>query len=175
MALLEIAALSEHFTDEEIGLLAKSLLEVVNDDDVELPLDGESMVLEGSIDDDNLVDFQDKLDANEANATVYLPIDFEDIIEIGEHRFGSLGSLLLVLDNLKQDFYIDTDDVFEENSMDDETEDDFDITNEESVDYYAGDNSPTEMKDGQLRAIWQMMYQGAQSSTESGLCLFVRD
>ena len=174
MANIEIAALTEHLSDDEIKTLARSLIEVVSDDDVELPLEGESLIVEHGIDDDVLVDFQDRLEANDAHATVYLPIEFEEVFEIGEHRVGSIHALMLVLDNLKEDFYVSEEDEFEED-MDNDGTDDFDMADEESVDYYAGDASPTEMKDGQLRSVWHALNKGANLSEESGLCLYLRD
>ena len=76
MATLELASLSEHLENDQIKAVQRALAEVgsptMSADD-----HAETIVLDRDLDDDVLVDFFDRLDANDASADVYLPIDFE--------------------------------------------------------------------------------------------------
>ena len=103
MATLELGSLSEHLEVDQIKAVRKALAEVGAPP---LPADdhADAIVLDREIDDDVLTDFFDRLDANDASAEVYLPIDFEDVLEVDGVRVGSLHALILVLESLKEDY-----------------------------------------------------------------------
>jgi hypothetical protein len=182
MATLELSTLSDKLDDDEL----KRLLAVyaVQTDGGPLDIDevAEQAVLDNGIDDVNFDDFLDKLDANDASADIYLPTDFEEIFEVGELRVGSAHALLLVLENLREDFAAEDEEVedveIEEDESVFEVDDDEvleldDDDDEGADDLLADEESPVGMKEEALRHIWKMMYQGAKASIRRGLCLFV--
>jgi hypothetical protein len=174
MASLELTQLSEYLETAEIKAVRRALkdagLPALEEDD-----HAESVLVERDIDDDIFVDFVDRLEANEAAADIYLPGDFEVVLEVGDHKIGSAHALLLVLESLREDFFVEDeeDEVEEEEESDDEFES-FDEDEEETGGL--GDDEPTtEMKDERLRHIWKAMQRGAKLAIQRRLSMFVRD
>jgi hypothetical protein len=172
MASVEISALSNHLEEDEISALSKGLDEH-GIPDLEGVEDAEALLLDSGLDDDILADFLDQLDASEAACDVYLPVEFEEVVEAGGYRFGSSHALLLALESLKDELAIDEDE--EEGAAaagggDDEFED----LDDESGSYAADDEpSAIELKDEQLRSLWKLFHKGARVSISRNLCLFV--
>ncbi len=170
MASVELCPLSEYLEPDEIKMVRR----VLKDAGVSLEENenSESAVIERNIDDDVFVDFVDRLEANEGAADIYLPSDFEVVLEAAEHKIGSVHALLSVLESLREDFFVEEDEEEDEDEDEEEAEEDEDeLDEEEDVD----DDSTTAMKDEQLRAIWKAMHRGAKLAIQRGLCLFVRD
>jgi len=178
MATLELSTLSDHLDDEEIAAVLAAVEEAAATN-LNIAEDGTSTILERDIDDDVFVDFLDRLDANDVGAKIYLPAEFEDVIEIGESRFGSAHALIIVLDNLREDFLIgDTEDGEEDEEEEEEeaeTAAEYELDDEDEPSSFGDDDSVIEMKDGQLRHIWRALYRGAQNCVQNGLCLFIHD
>lgn len=177
MASLELTTLVDRLDDDQLAELM-SAYEATEAGPLDIDDVAEQAVLDNGIDDDVFVDFVDKLDANEASADIYLPSDFEDVFEAGDLRVGSSHALLLVLENLREDFNAE-----EEKELADEAEEadeagesdfDYDEDEEEEVDEDFDEGSALQMKEELLRHIWKLMYQGAKASIRRGLCLFVR-
>lgn len=172
MATLELSILSDHLEEDEIDTLAASIEEIANTH-VDFDEDGDSVIVERDIDDDIFLDFQDRLDANDASANVYIPIEFEDVVEIGGRRVGSAHALLIVLENLKEDFFIEDEDNVEDQE---EEEGEFGFDDEdEAGGFLADEDSHLEVKDAQLRRVWHAMYRGAQTCVRKSLCMFIHD
>ena len=170
MATLELGSLSEHLEADQVKALRKALAEVGAPP---LPADdhADTVVLDRDIDDDVLTDFFDRLDANDASAEVYLPIDFEDVLDVEGVRVGSLHALILVLESLKEDFFVEEDEDEEEEEEEadvDEEEDD------EAADLFEDDDDEVEVKDERLRHIWRVLHKGAKTGVRKNVCLFVR-
>jgi hypothetical protein len=171
MATLELGTLSEHLENDQIKAVQRALTEsgapALSGDD-----HAETIVLDRDLDDDVLVDFFDRLDANDASADIYLPIDFEEVIEVDGMRVGSAHALILVLESLKEDFFVDEEEEEEEEEAEDyEYDEDED---EENGDMFEADDDEPEVKDDRLRRIWHVMHKGAKTSVRKNLCLFVR-
>lgn len=171
MATLELGTLSEHLENDQIKAVQRALAEsgappLAGDDHAE------TIVLDRDLDDDVLVDFFDRLDANDASADIYLPIDFEEVIEVDGLRVGSAHALILVLESLKEDFFVDEE---EEGEEEEEEEYEFDEDeDEEGGEVFESDDDEPEVKDDRLRHIWRVMHKGAKTSVRKNLCLFVR-
>ena len=170
MATLELGTLSEYLEVDQIKAVKKALAEVSAPP---LPSDDHSdtVVLERDLDDDVLTDFFDRLDANDASAEIYLPIDFEDVVDVDGLRVGSAHALILVLDSLKEDFFVEED---EEDDEEEEEEEDDDEDAEDSADLFDADVDAVQLKDERLRVIWRAMHKGAKTCVKKNLCLFVR-
>ena len=171
MATLELSSLSEHLENDQVKSVQRALVESgappLGADD-----HAETIVLDRDLDDDVLVDFFDRLDANEASADIYLPIDFEDILEVDGLRVGSAHALILVLESLKEDFFVEEEkDEEEEEEDDDEADDD---EEEDAAELFEADEDEVELKDERLRHIWRVIHKGAKTSVKKNLCLFVR-
>jgi hypothetical protein len=171
MATLELGSLSERLEADHIKAVRKALAEVSAPP---LPADdhADTVVLDRDIDDDVLTDFFDRLDANDASAEVYLPIDFEDVLEVDGVRVGSLHALILVLESLKEDFFVEEEeDEEEEEEEEAELDDDED---EDGADLFEDDDDEVEVKDERLRHIWRVLHKGAKTGVRKNVCLFVR-
>lgn len=171
MATVELGPLSEHLEADQVKALKRVLSEagappLSADDHADL------VVLDRDLDDDVLTDFFDRLDANDASADVYLPIDFEDVLDVDGVRVGSAHALVLVLDSLKEDFFVEE----EEDEEDDEEEDEYeeDDDEDEAADLFADEDEAVELKDERLRHIWRVMHKGAKTAVRKNVCLFVR-
>jgi hypothetical protein len=171
MATVELGPLSEHFEVDQIKALGRVLSEagappLSADDHADL------VILDRDLDDDVLTDFFDRLDANDASADVYLPIDFEDVLEVDGLRVGSAHALVLVLDSLKEDFFVEEED--DEEESEEEEDEEYADDEEEAADLFAEDEDAVELKDERLRHIWRVMHKGAKSAVRKNVCLFVR-
>jgi hypothetical protein len=171
MATLELGPLADHLEADQIKALRRALSEagappLAADDHAD------PVVIEGNLDEDVFTDFTDRLDANDAAADVYLPIDFEDVVEVDGLRVGSVHALILVLDSLKEDFFVeeeeDEEDA-EEAEYEDEDEDD-----ENGASLFGEDEEEIEVKDERLRLIWRIMHKSAKTAVRKNVCLFVR-
>ena len=169
MATLELGSLSEHLEVDQIKAVRKALAEVGAPP---LPADdhADAAVLDRDIDDDVLTDFFDRLDANDASAEVYLPIDFEDVLDVDGVRIGSLHALILVLESLKEDFFVEE----EEDEEEEEEEAELDDDEEDGSDLFEDDDDEVEVKDERLRHIWRVLHKGAKTGVRKNVCLFVR-
>jgi hypothetical protein len=170
MATLELGTLSEYLEVDQIKSVKKALSEVGAPP---LPADdhSDSVVLERDLDDDVLTDFFDRLDANDASAEIYLPIEFEDVVDVDGLRVGSAHALILVLESLKEDFFVEED---EEDDEDEEEEEEEDDDAEEAADLFEDDDDAVQLKDERLRVIWRAVHKGAKTCLKKNLCLFVR-
>jgi hypothetical protein len=172
MATLELGTLSEHLENDQIKAVQRALSEsgapALSGDD-----HAETIVLDRDLDDDVLVDFFDRLDANDASADIYLPTDFEEVIEVDGLRVGSAHALILVLESLKEDFFVDEEEEEEEEEAAEDYEYDED-EDEDGADAFEADDDEPEVKDDRLRRIWHVMHKGAKTSVRKNLCLFVR-
>lgn len=153
MADIEIAPLSDRLSDDEIAELAKQMEKVGAG---QLPRSDESHagpVVEG-LDDDAVDELLDRLEAHDLAAEIYLPVEFEGTVEVGNVRVASAALLLEILDEVKDELLEDEED--EDEDEDDEEDDD-------AVSLAAD-----------LRLVWKGFYEGATASVERKLPLLIR-
>jgi hypothetical protein len=176
MAIIELATLSDHLDSEQIEATMEFLAEEVTEP-VDLATDEDGRIIESNIDDDVFVDFRDRLAANDLDAEVYVPIEFEDVAEVAGRRVGSTYALQLVLDSLREDFFVE-DPGDGDTEMDEDADDDFERGVEEeagSDGLYEGEDGGIEMKDEQLRHVWRIMHTAAKESLTCNLAVFLLD
>src|SRR5262245_55895884 len=102
MAAIEIGPLSNRLQDDEIGELTREL-ETAG---VKLPPAGDEgthVTVADGIDRDVLDEFFDRLETEDIACDIYLPVEFDDRVEIGDLRVGSAAVLLEVLAEIKDD------------------------------------------------------------------------
>ncbi len=125
MAEIEIGPLHDRLSDDEVADLAKKLDKKGYG---KLPAgDEKSLAIQGeTVDGPALTDLIDRLDAYDAAAEIYVPLEFDGQIEVGDLRIGSLPALIDALEEL-------TEDLEEEKDEDDESEGDDEEEEEEAA------------------------------------------
>ena len=173
MATIELAHLSDHFLEDDLESTIRAVETACGTTFVGSE-EEDSEVLENSIDDDVFTDFRDRLEANDIDADVYVPVEFDDIVQVGDTRIASTQSLRMVLDSLRDDFLIE--DAQEGDIEEDDGDDDFERDdlkdNDEASSYYADEDGGIEMKDEQLRHVWRAVFRASRESIDRNLPLF---
>lgn len=151
MAEIEIGPLTDRLTDEEIAELAAQLEKVGAP---QLPRGDEAhqATFGDGIDDNALSEFMDRLEGHDIAADIYLPVEFDAIVEVADLRVGSLPLLIEVLEELKDEL-----DDEEEEAEDDDTYDD-----------------DQRILAQQLRQAWKLFSAGGAAAMEKHLPLHVK-
>src|SRR5215813_11171468 len=153
MAEIEIAQLGDRLSDEEIVQLAGALEELGAP---ALPKSDDGTALSmGDIDDDVLTEFLDRLDAHDLAAEIYLPMEFDGVVEVAGMRVASAVNLIDVLDEMKDELSVE-----EEEDEDEEDDDDDEM-------------SDADILAGQLKMCWRMFYDSAHTAVEKHLPMHV--
>ena len=100
MAAIEVAPLGDRFGEDEIAALASALQGVGAP---VLPNADESAAktIADGVDGELVADFLDRLEAFDMACDVYVPVEFESRVEVGELRVGSSQCLIDVLDEMR--------------------------------------------------------------------------
>jgi hypothetical protein len=158
MAEIELAPLSHRLDDEEMKTLSKLLAEAGapafdrSDEHV-------SHTIAARLSEEALTEFLDRLDAHDLGAEIYLPIEFEGRVTIGDYRVASTQALLEILEEMKEELDVDGEDEDE----DEEDEEDEDEDEDEGT-----------VIEAQLRHIWHLVSDGAVESIEKNLPLHLQ-
>ncbi|MFH1131922.1 MAG: hypothetical protein V1754_11345 [Pseudomonadota bacterium] len=100
MAELRLLSLEESLNADQFQRLLKFLA----DHGVgELPPEGDDLDLDDALSEDQLADFMDRLEAHDAACDIYLPVEFEETIKIGERTVGSVYSLVVALEEVREE------------------------------------------------------------------------
>lgn len=161
MASIEVGPLSNNLDDDEIATLE----EAFEDADIDLALDddAEPRLLESDLDEDFFADFLDLLDANNCNCDIYVPGDFEDMVEVGGFRVGSAQTLLNVLDELRGDLF------------DGEIDDDEDGGDDDDTRFsHASDGPSVDLKADYMRFLWKALHEAANHSLSDDSGIYIR-
>ncbi len=150
MAEIEIAPLSERLSDDDVAELSGHL-EKLGAGRLPTEDDGGSTSASDHIEDSVLDEFFDRLEAHDAAAEIYLPIEFEGTVEVAELRVGSLSALADALEEMQDELGV------EKNDDDDDDEDDDD-----------------RLIDEQLREVWKLFHASAKSALDRKLALHVK-
>src|SRR6185295_5978106 len=159
MAEIELAPLSHRLDDDEMKTLARLLAEAG------VPRAGKSdehstHTIAARLSEEALTEFLDRLDAHDIGAEIYLPVEFDGRITVGDYRVASSQLLLEVLEEMKEELDVDADG--DDDDEDEEEEDDDEDEDEGTV------------IEAQLRHIWHLVADGAVESIEKGLPLHLQ-
>jgi hypothetical protein len=156
MAEIEIGPLADRLADDELAELGRKLEKL----GVTTPPseDDSGATTLASVDGDVLIEFLDRLEAEDLACDIYLPAEFEGRIEVGDYRVGSVSALVDVLEALKDELAPDEDE-------DAEDEDDDDADEAEYADM--------KLIEAKLARLWKQIYDGAQTALERRLPLYV--
>jgi hypothetical protein len=169
MASIEIGPLSQYLDDDELAVITKAFTEA----DIGLDVDEEAdlRLLEKNIDEDIVADFLDRLDAQGVGCDIYVPGDFEELLEAGGYTIGSTHALMLALDEMRDDL------ISEESEEEDDEDEDFEeFEDDEDESRFGGGGSSAEavhIKESELRHLWKTLYKGARTAARDKVCLFV--
>ena len=156
MANVEVGTLNDHLTDEEV----EELVAAIDRADIGTLPEGDDTgagTVFSGIDEDAMTEFMDRLETHELAGDVFVPLEFDGLVEAGEIRAGSLSALVDVLEEMAEDLEIE------------DPDDADDIDDEEELAYA----SEIEMLEGRLRHIWKALYEGAHQALDHNLCLIV--
>ena len=154
MASIEIGPLSERLGDEEIIELVNGLEELGAP---RLPHASDDSLSElGEVDDGVLAAFLERLDAYDIACEIYLPMEFDGRVEVGDFRIGSAAALLGILEELKDEIEEEKDEDEEESEDEDEEEEDYE-----------------NLAKGNLKLVWKLLYEGARSALDRHLPLLL--
>ena len=156
MAEIELAPLSHRLDEDEMRTLAKLLTEAGAGKLDKVDEHG-SHTIAARISEEALTEFLDRLDAHDLGAEIYMPLEFEGRVTVGDFRVASSQALLDVLEEMREELSVDA----EEDDEDEEEEED------------EGDDEGTVIE-AQLRHIWHLVADGATESIEKGMPLHIQ-
>jgi hypothetical protein len=158
MSEIEIAPLSETLDDDELKTLQK-LLEQAGakfaggDDQTRHKI-------ASRLDEDAMTEFLDRLEAHDLAADIYVPVEFEGRLHVGDYRVASAQLLVDVLEEMKDEL-----------DVEDEKEEDEEAEEEDEEDEEEDESTVIE---AQLRHIWQLVSDGCSESVEKNVPLHLR-
>src|SRR3954464_10582993 len=121
MAEIELAPLSHRLDEEEVKTLARLLTEA-GAPAFERADEHASHTIAARLSEEALTEFLDRLDAHDLGAEIYVPVEFEGRITVGDYRVASSQLLLEVLEEMKEELDVDAEE--EEEDEEEEEEDD---------------------------------------------------
>lgn len=155
MSAIELAPLSDRLDEDEVKSLGK-LLEQAG---AKLPSMEEhtTQTFAKRLSEEAMTEFIDRLDAHDVAADIYLPVEFDGPLTVGDFRVGSAYALQETLEEMKEELAIEDDDYDEEDEDEDGEEMD-----EGSV------------IEAQMRNIWQLVTDACSESIEKNFPLHLR-
>jgi len=160
MSEIELAPLSETLDDDELKTLQR-LLEQAGAKFA----GGEHETrhkIASRLDEDAMTEFLDRLEAHDLAADIYVPVEFEGRLHVGDYRVASAQLLVDVLEEMKDELSVD------ESVDKDEDEDEEDEEEEEE------EEDESTVIEAQLRHIWQLVSDGCSESVEKNVPLHLR-
>jgi hypothetical protein len=156
MAEIELAPLSHRLDDDEARTLAKRLAEAGAPAFDKFD-EHASHTIAARLSEEALTEFLDRLDAHDLGAEIYVPVEFEGRVTVGDFRVASSQALLDVLEEMREELSVDAEEDDEEEEEEDE-----------------GDDDEGTVIEAQLRHIWHLVADGATESIEKGLPLHIQ-
>jgi hypothetical protein len=158
MSAIELAPLSDRLDEEEL----KTLGRLLDQAGAKLPeLDEHSThTFAKRLNEEAMTEFLDRLDAHDVAADIYLPLEFDGPLSVGDYKVASAYALQETLEEMKEELAIE-DDEFEDDDEEEE-EDDSEEVDEGSV------------IEAQMRNIWQLVTDACSESIEKNFPLHLR-
>jgi len=158
MAEIELAPLSHRLDEDEVKTLGRLLTEA-GAPPIERADEHASHTIAARLSEEALTEFLDRLDAHDLGAEIYVPVEFEGRVTVGDFRVASSQALLEVLEEMREELNVDAEDEDEDEEEEDEEEEEED---EGTV------------IEAQLRHIWQLVSDGCSESVEKNVPLHLR-
>ena len=157
MSVIELAPLSDRLDEDEM----KSLGRLLEQAGAKLPAqdDHTTHTFAKRLNEEAMTEFLDRLDAHDIAADIYLPLEFDGPLIVGEFRVASAHSLQETLEEMKEELAIE-DEEFEDE--DEDEEEDAEEIDEGTV------------IEAQMRNIWQLVTDACSESIEKNYPLHLR-
>ncbi|MEO5767564.1 MAG: hypothetical protein ABIS92_04380 [Polyangia bacterium] len=159
MAEIELAPLSHRLDDDEIKLLGKRLKDL-GVADLERGDDSHNHTIAARLSEDALTEFLDRLDAHDLGAEIYIPVEFDGRVTVGDYRVASTQALMDILEEMKEELGVDEKEDYEDEEEDEEDEDE--------------EEDEGTVIEAQLRQIWQLVADGATESLDKNVPLHLQ-
>jgi hypothetical protein len=157
MAEIELAPLSHRLDEDEVRTLTRLLAEA-GAPAFDKTDEHASHTIAARISEEALTEFLDRLDAHDLGAEIYVPVEFEGRVVVGDFRVASSQALLDTLEEMREELNVDADDEDEDEEEEDEDEEEDEGT----------------VIEAQLRQIWHLVADGATESIEKHLPLHLQ-
>jgi len=162
MSEIELASLAETLEDDEIKTLGK-LLEQAGARFSSTAGDDVRQMIAKRVDEAAMTEFLDRLEAHDVAADIYIPVEFEGRLAVGEYRVASTQSLQEVMEELKDELDVEDEEEYEADDAEEEEEEEEEEAEEEGA-----------VIEAQLRHIWQLVSTGCADSIEKVVPLHLR-
>lgn len=173
MASIQLSPILEHLPQNEVRTL-EAALEEAGANPLDVDETAESLFLDSDLDEDLFAEILDRLELHDAACDIYVPPDFEEIFTIGDNRIGSAHMLLLVLEEMREELFVEEDEDEDDEDVGDVDDDyDYDL-DDETLHADSDEEDPYELKDKQLQEIWRLMRTGAKMCIKHGVCMFIK-
>lgn len=156
MSAIELAPLSDRLDEDEMKSLAR-LLEQAGSNLPNME-DHTTQTFAKRLSEEAMTEFVDRLDAHDVAADIYLPVEFEGPLVVGDYRIASAFALQETLEEMKEELAIEDEDHEEEEDEAEDTEE----MDEGSV------------IEAQMRNIWQLVTDACGESIEKSFPLHLR-
>lgn len=156
MAEIELAPLSHRLDEEEVRTLGKLLTEA-GAPPLEKSDEHASHTIAARLSEEALTEFLDRLDAHDLGAEIYVPVEFEGRVTVGDFRVASSQALLEILEEMREELNVDAEED-EDEEKEEEDEDDDEGT----------------VIEAQLRHIWHLVTDGVTESLEKNMPLHLQ-
>lgn len=159
MSAIELGPLSDRLDEDELKTLEK-LLEQAGAKYA--PKDeGTTHMIAKRLNEDAMTEFLDRLEAHEVAAEIYVPVEFEGRVVVGDFRVASAQALSDALEELKDELDVEEEE-FEEDVEEEEGEEEEEEEEEGAV------------IEAQLRNLWQLVSDGCSEALEKNMPLHLR-
>jgi hypothetical protein len=158
MSAIELAPLSDRLDEDELKTLSR-LLEQAGAKLPEMD-DHTTQTFAKRLSEEAMTEFLDRLDAHDIAADIYLPLEFEGPLTVGDYKVASAYALQDTLEEMREELAIEDDDDYDDE--DEEDEDDGEEMDEGSV------------IEAQMRNIWQLVSDACSESIEKTFPLHLR-
>lgn len=158
MSEIELGPVSERLDDEEM----KTLTRLLEQAGARYPANDENhtnQVIASRLSEDAMTEFLDRLEAHDIAAEIYLPVEFDGRLSVGDYRVASAQTLVDVLEEMKEELAVEEDDEYDD---EDEEEDDDEEEEEGTV------------IEAQLRNIWRLVNDACGEALDKSIPLHLR-
>ena len=157
MSEIELGPVSDRLDDEEM----KTLVRLLEQAGAKYPVNDEnqsSQIIATRLSEDAMTEFLDRLEAHDIAADIFLPVEFEGRLAVGDFRVASAQVLTDILEEMKEELAVE-----EDEDYDDEEEDEDEEEEEEGT-----------VIEAQLRNIWRLVNDACGESVDKGVPLHLR-
>jgi hypothetical protein len=157
MSEIELGPVSDRLEDDEL----KTLYRLIDQAGVKYSSNDDhqtTQTIATRLSEDAMTEFMDRLEAHDIAADIYLPVEFDGRLSVGDYRVASAQVLQDVLEEMKEELAVE-----EEQDEYDEEEEEEDLEPDEGT-----------VIEAQLRNIWRLVNDACGESVDKGIPLHLR-